>query len=85
MRRRRRDHRRQRGMQLPAAAALCLAASLLVFAHAGGEQTAESVLAALASSPGFVSQAGAFSWDNAEKKPIPTSPIPRNSIPLQKP
>ena len=65
MRRRRRDHRRQHGMRLPAAAALCLAASLLVFAHAGGEPAAEGALSALASSPGFVSHALALELGTA--------------------
>ncbi len=57
MNRRRKPYRRQRGFGLPAAAGLCLACLLLLFSHAGGENTIQSLLAALAQNDGFVTRA----------------------------
>ena len=60
MRRRFKMHRRRGGVRLSAAICLCLSASLLLFARAGGETTAQSLLERLAGSTGFVSRAVAL-------------------------
>ncbi|MDO4271001.1 MAG: stage II sporulation protein P [Eubacteriales bacterium] len=60
MRRRRTTHRRRGGIGLSAAVTLCLAASLLLFARAGGEYAAQSILDDLANNTGFITRAVAL-------------------------
>ena len=58
MKRRRKQHSRVNGsIRLPAAVTLCLALSLLVFSHLGGEPAAQNALTGLAQSNGFVTRA----------------------------
>ena len=61
MRRRIKHHKRRRGgIGLPAAVTLCLAASLLLFARAGGEDAAQDLISRLAGSRGFITRAVAL-------------------------
>lgn len=57
MRRHRKNIRRRRGIGLPAAVTLCIAASLLLFAQAGGESTAQQALTSLAGNSDFILRA----------------------------
>ncbi len=57
MRRHRKSTRRRHGIGLPAAVTLCIAASLLLFARAGGESTAQQALTALAGNGDFILRA----------------------------
>ena len=61
MRRRTKHHKRRRGgIGLPAAVTLCLAASLLLFARAGGEDAAQDLISRLAGSRSFITRAVAL-------------------------
>ena len=61
MRRRIKHHKRRRGgIGLPAAVTLCLAASLLLFARAGGEDAAQDLISRLAGSRSFITRAVAL-------------------------
>lgn len=57
MARRIKKYRRRRPVTVPAAVTLCLAASLLLFSHTGGETTARSFLGYLARNGGFIAHA----------------------------
>lgn len=57
MTRHRKPIRRRHGIGLPAAVTLCIAASLLLFARAGGESTAQQALARLAGNGDFILRA----------------------------
>ena len=61
MRRRRKHHNRRRGgIGLSAAVTLCLAASLLLFARAGGEQMVQDLISRLAGNGDFIARAVAL-------------------------
>ena len=62
MRRRSAKHRRRDGIRRPAVVTLCLAASLLAFARAGGEKQAQRLLDRLSGSAAFVSRAVALEF-----------------------
>lgn len=61
MRRRRKHHNRRRGgIGLSAAVTLCLAASLLLFARAGGEEMVQDLISRLAGNGDFIARAVAL-------------------------
>ena len=61
MRRRRKHHNRRRGgIGLSAAVTLCLTASLLLFARAGGEQMVQDLISRLAGNGDFIARAVAL-------------------------
>ena len=61
MRRRRKHHTRRRGgIGLSAAVTLCLAASLLLFARAGGEEMVQDLISRLAGNGDFIARAVAL-------------------------
>ena len=57
MRRHRKPIRRRRGIGLPAAVTLCIAASLLLFSRMGGGSTAQQALTRLAGNGDFILRA----------------------------